>query len=347
MKRDIKSWLSTLMCLVLCMCTICFYRNVDNVRAEEVSYIVELLNIEQYSDNTAPIPKTEGYEEWIFAGWYEDANCENCIYDKSEITGEKYAKYVPADVLSVRCQNRTGTVSDTPSTSMRVVTTVDSVYYREVGFEIKIGNNRTSTSTNKVYSSISSKDEGTVFKYSPDVFSNASKYFSTVTFTNIPMRGYAEGIYIKPYWVTPDGTKVYGMERYVRVEDKWEDVVNVPVRLYADKSVAAGRLDVHYDTDKYTFIGNETGDLGDLFDEMHIRDNGEGTVVCVGNTLPVEDIKANGMMVSLRFKKIKDITTETVFTVDNEEFSNKNESFVYTSDGEFDVFDVVNKIISK
>lgn len=346
MKKFMKRALGVIACMALSIVITGLSNNECAVYADEnTNFIVEALDINTYKD-VAPKPTTEGYKDWIFAGWYNEESCKTYISNKDGVTGNKYAKFVPADVLSVKCQNEAGATATTEKTKMRLVTTVDTLNYREVGFEIKIGEQSKDIKINTVYSQISATVDAMKFEHQPNIFSDASQYFATVTLTNIPKDGFAQGIFIKPYWITVDGTKVYGVGRYARIEDSWENIVNVPVRLYTDKDVAACSLNLHYDKANYTYVGTNGFDVGNVLDEIYISDNAQGKITCVGNTSTMtNNVKADGILVNLRFKKIGEATS-SVFTVDNEQFANKDENFVYTSGTSFDVSDIQYKTVT-
>lgn len=346
-EKIIKENVSKTLIFIMLFTIVLFYGGIRQVKAADTKFVTEQLDIETYATlETAPKPSKEQYKDWLFAGWYEDEECTQYIVDKAGLTGQKYAKFVPAEVLSVKCQNLQGTSESSETTSLRVVTTVDNLYYQEVGFDIQIGNTKKTISTKTVYKKITANTGGVTFSYDPTVFSNASSYFSTVTLTNVPNRGFSKGIFLKAYWITLDGTKVYGVGRYARIEDSWLKVVNIPIRLYTNKEVAAGRVKVQYDANEYQYIGTDTGDIGDVFQEMYVKDNGTGIISCVGNTNPIEDVSADGLMVNLRFKKIgtNENTTE-IFNVSDEDFANYEGKSVYTDDTKqlFDVSNVVYK----
>lgn len=301
----------------------------------------EQLDISKYQ-TTAPKPTGAGYEEWVFAGWYEEEACTTPITTKPE-NGKCWAKFVPAEVLSVKCQMLSGTTKDTASSKLRLVSTVDSLNYNSVGFEIKIGEkNAFSYKTSTVVKEIKAAEDGVAFGYTPSDLCGASKYFTTVTLTSIPASGYATGIYITPYWETLDGTKVYGVSRFARVEDGYLNVVNVPVRLYADTEVAAGLLTVGYDKDIFEYKGIDTG----VFEEMEVADDKDGTIRCVGNVADItENAQADGLYANLRFtvKDNQSIPTEGAkFIVSDEDFCNNAEQVVT-----LEVADVVYKVLSQ
>lgn len=328
--------------LIMMSVAVAPYGNTKEVKAAD-DYYTEQLTVTA----EAPKPTDSAHKDWLFAGWFTGSDCKDAIEEKS---GTAYAKFVPADVMSVKCQSVDGVNAETESTSMRLITTVDNLKYQKVGFKITVGNTTKTYETKTVYKTITSKTSGLGVEYGPSIFDDKSTYFATATMINIPNKGFAKGIFITPYWVTLDGTTVEGVGRYARVEDSYYDggktVVNVPVRLYTDKNVAAGQVTVNYDKDTYKYIGTETGDLGDVFEELYVNDNGAGKVTCVGNASEIRDVKADGLLVSLRFVR-KDTSDATVtFNVDGEQFANYAGDFVYTSGTTFDVSNVTHKAVT-
>lgn len=343
--RRISSAFLTVVMIVLCFAG--FELNLSKVNAAENVY-TEQLRIEDYSGKV-PIPTDAAHKDWLFAGWYEDSQCEEYISDKSTATGTKYAKFVSDEVLSIRCQITAGATSESDKTDIRFVTTVDSLYYRETGFKIIVGKKVHQAKIKTVYKNIVANDGGVKFEYEPTVFDSSSKYFATFTITDIEDGAYETGIYIKPYWITMDGTEVEGVSRYARVEDSWRNIVNVPVRVHADALIAAGKVSVCYDSTQYKYVG-ENGDLGSVFDEIFVNDNGTGTITCVGNTYLADNRATDGLLVNLRFEKIGDSTAkEVTFIVKDEQFADQNEDFVYTDKTNklFDISNVVYKDINK
>lgn len=164
--------------------------------------------------NSEGVPVLAGY---IFAGWYQDAQAAQ-PYRNAVSEGEiAYAKFVPEEVLSVKAQLSAevipeGTTAD--QTSMRFITTVDTLKYREVGFQIAIQGITApiTQNTNKVYTSLYQiGEDGKKDEISPKMFCTASNYFCPVTMTKIPLAAWNTEITITPYWITLDGTTVYGV----------------------------------------------------------------------------------------------------------------------------------------
>lgn len=296
---------------------------------------VEYIDISNYKDNTAPKPAKSEHKGWLFAGWFTDETCTEAL-NKSDASGECVAKFVPAEVLSVKCQIQRTTRDDSVSSSLRMISTVDSKYYRSVGFEVTVEEKTQDLNTNKVYKKIVSTVSDNTFTKTPDVFDTQSEYFVTYVLKNIPTTAFKTGIRIAPYWITLDGTKVYGVSRYARVEDGYLNIINVPVRLYSDEAVVAGYLEVGYTAGAYEYV---SADIGTVFEEMEVACK-DGKICCVGNLKKVSNnVKADGMYINLRFQ-VKDPSTfknDETFPVSAEAFCNNEETVL----NGFDVFDVV------
>lgn len=139
----------------------------------------------------------------IFAGWYTDAACTKPLAT-NVTTGAAYAKFVPADVLTVQGQITDGTTSANATTDLRLVSTVDCLDYQYAGFRL-VYNEATGYSDNitTVYKTITGADN----TYVPTVFSSASEYFVLYNITSVPTTA---TITVNAYWVTADGTTVNG-----------------------------------------------------------------------------------------------------------------------------------------
>lgn len=128
--------------------------------------------------------------------------------------------WVPEQVLSVKAQLAAGTALTTAKTSLRFITTVDSLRYQEIGFDITVAGKRTvNCPGTKVYQTIVANSSLGRVSYTPQVFHPASTHFYAFTVSNIPTAAYSTDIRVSPYWITQDGTKAAGVVRTVRVED--------------------------------------------------------------------------------------------------------------------------------
>ncbi|MCD8006713.1 MAG: leucine-rich repeat protein [Oscillospiraceae bacterium] len=182
---------------------------------------------EKYPTTSVTYTPTETVDSgsYVFAGWYsastttdEDGNTVTNYTALSEFPEDTtaYAKFVDANVLTVRAQVPTDAGSST-TTSMRLISTVDSANYKSVGFEVYIGSNTTKISaiSSTVYSTITALGS----EYKPTEFSSSSLYFFTCTLKNIPSSGYDTTIKVTPVWTTLDSTTVYGTTREFTVNE--------------------------------------------------------------------------------------------------------------------------------
>lgn len=172
-------------------------------------------NFATYTKETAPT-----LSGFVFAGWFTDESCTTPFKDETA-TGDVYAKFVHEQVLSVQAQISTAHEDD--SRDIRFVTTVDSLDYSEVGFEIAFGDSETYVpkASKTVYSSLYAMgSDSAVMSYVPsEVFSPVSEFFNTYAFKNVGSSYFDKDFKVKPYWVTLDGTKVYGTEVTKSISD--------------------------------------------------------------------------------------------------------------------------------
>lgn len=243
-----------LVCMVVLALVLGFHIDVNEVQAETTNSenIIACdggtFHVEPVSADTAvidgkTIPKSTEQPDWLFAGWFLDDTCKQAVKQKIDGVETYYAKFVPAEVLGVKLQvGHNAAYSDT--TNMRIVSSVDSLDYASVGFEVyfntKIGTNTTSADicSEKVFERITTGSQsGITYNYSPQIIDADSKYFVTATLINIKKASYEKPFHIVPYWTTYDGVKVYGPSRYVTIKDDAFDnsVANFPVKIEAEK----------------------------------------------------------------------------------------------------------------
>ena len=149
-------------------------------------------------------------EGMIFAGWFTDDTCETAFVGTE---GVAYAKQVAAGILANLAQIPVNTKYDTEVTKMRFVSTVDSEDYRTVGFTIQVeGSSKgpKDIEIKDVYKSIKAQEGGVEYKKTPKDIHEDSEYFFTYTLEDIPNELFGRKIYVTPFWITLDGTKVCG-----------------------------------------------------------------------------------------------------------------------------------------
>ncbi|MEE1087043.1 MAG: cohesin domain-containing protein [Schaedlerella sp.] len=157
-------------------------------------------------------PMIEGY---VFSGWFADAELSD-VYSETE--GTAYAKFVDENVLTTKVQISLVTESN-PVRDIRFVTTVDTLHYNTVGFNIIIGEKEIVKSSGTVYEQIKVKDTGEILTLTPKLFSELSNYFLTYRLNNIPEEEYDTNLKAKAFWITLDGTKVLGAEKTFNIGD--------------------------------------------------------------------------------------------------------------------------------
>lgn len=297
---------------------------------------------------------------YFFGGWYDKVDATyTAIKDTNDLNahnGIVVAKFVPAQTLSVKCQNWAGTNAESNAVIVRVISAVDSTNYSGYGFEVSriddAGKETTlGTHTSKdVYAKFNYYEKATdttpTDTYVPsDLFGNAAYRFTTCTVGKIPTSAHGTIICIKPFWTTLDGTTVYGLSKFAHVEDGYLGYVNVPVNLNIlnkDNGAAAGMLSVKSEED-LTFLSAETED-GKVFDEMefHVTEDSDGNTIikCVGNTSVVsEETEKKEMDVYINLKFQREQTNDAPekgvfykFSVTDEEFCDSQENFIEEDD---------------
>lgn len=159
-------------------------------------------------------PTRSGY---VFAGWYTDAQYTTPV--ESDVTiGQAYAKFVKSDVLTVKCQLPIDANRTEPTTSLRLVTSVDTLNYQYVGFELEYTledktYEKTFKTKNVKKTIKATGDDGKEITYYPNEFSTASTYMMALKINKIPSEIYELPLTITPYWITLDGTVVTGTTR--------------------------------------------------------------------------------------------------------------------------------------
>ena len=263
-----------------------------------------------YGDEKKVAPTKEGY---LFGGWYLDSALTKPVKARDDVDDKVYAKFVPAYVLSVKAQNysdteagKEGTTPETNTTTTRVVSSVDaSLLYQEVGFKVKIeGKDEVTVKTTKVWEKLAAGTGDKQKTYqATQIFGAHSKYFFVLNVNKIPETKWGEAIYVRPYWVTEDGTTVEGLGKYVYTEDGVKRYISVPINLNnVTEGIAAGFLKVTYDSE-YSLTFKEAV-VGKVFTEMEVNAQGS-SLTCVGNVTTLEDVKvgeADDMYITLRFQ---------------------------------------------
>lgn len=275
-------------------------------------------------DETSPkAPVKEGY---VFGGWYSEA--KEGAYLTSDEAAEAikaYAKFVPARVLSVKAQNVAGTVESTSTTQVRVISSMDSKDYAKVGFDIWLANRtqlfkdkeaKTPLETDVFYDGLL---EGTTKKKANEIFGGVSQYLSVWQLANVQNSNYSKIIYVRPYWITMDGTKVEGLAKYVHIEDEYKDYISVPINILTREQIGVGVMSMSYDQ-SLTVVGFEAGRL---LPNMDFLQNGNSVNMTGYAETVNENEIADGIFANIRFQKP---STTTNFTMNISSFCKWDET---------------------
>jgi len=196
--------------------------------------------------------KAPTHKNYLFAGWYTDAACDETQAVSSSATTVDaetvYAKFVPRHILTVKAQISAEltdrNIANNTKGNIRFATTVDSLNYSKVGFKIaydrngdKVDDGRTVVS-NEVYAQLNAIGGIT---YVPTDFSGASTYFKACTVKNIGEDFYDLEFTVTPFWKTLDGTEVNG-DVVVKTINQGMDVkfLDNKTALFVGDSIQAG-----------------------------------------------------------------------------------------------------------
>ena len=327
--------------------------------AKKVHYDNTYIMSDYWKSSTKKAPVKDGY---VFGGWFTKLDENKAGAEQETGTGNYYAplknveeadntafaKFVPAEVLSIKTQK--GTIpEDTTKASLRILSTVDSTNYQSVGFYYKLATKEEGKANfTKVYSAIKPY-RGANGTQTPgaNFVENVSLYFIAADVTPIIADSFSKIVYARPYWITMDGTEVVGLARNSRVVDKDNDYTSVGINLLPQLAegnlavVAAGKIQVTYNTDNYDVVGtpditadNDTIGGKYLFPEMECHvDETKGTITFVGNADIQEgglkNLLADGLFANVRFEKAADATGDALdFTIQTTEFCNWAEADV-------------------
>ena len=187
---------------------------------------VSYKDISEYRGTEKTHPTLEGY---VFAGWWKgvtegakdvvDTNLT--AVSKGTTGGSAWAKFVPEEVLSVKVQispSLPDVDEDNENVSLRLVTSVDSLKYSEVGFKVRFNNAEPEYAygSSGVFSAIKVTDGSREWTETPKsaFHETASTRFATLKIINISAeKFYSFEFAVTPYWITKDGTTVSGISR--------------------------------------------------------------------------------------------------------------------------------------
>ncbi len=264
------------------------------------------------------VPMKDGY---VFGGWFTQEGETYTALEEKNLTNDilssmnAVAKFVPADVLSVKTQLATDEVEGVQMAFLRLLSTTDSSDYQKVGFEYQLGTRAVAKKEmTTIYTAIRpSQNSDDVLYPSNEFVKDVSTHFIAVDVNNIVEQSFASIVYARAYWVTMDGTTVMGLARNNRVEDRLSDndYTSAGITLLSDDvapaMVAAGKVVMTYNTEDYDVVDNGI-DAGKVLSGMLWKvDDEAGTITFVGNAETVNtNIEADGLYANVRFEKTTD-----------------------------------------
>ncbi len=292
-----------------------------------------------WSESVKKAPVKDGY---VFGGWFTGDAADPVPLKEEDLSDaaigslDAFAKFVPADVLTVKTQ----VASEDGKAHLRLLSTTDCIDYQKVGFEYQLGSRDAAVKEmTKVYSAIRPSKTSSEILLPGETFSAVSKYFIALDVININASSFSSIVYARAFWVTADGTRVMGLSRNNRVEDSQNSYISVGVNLMSDVvtylPVAAAKVVVTYNTTDYDVVTESEGfkiDKGRVFagpDLDYAVDETAGTVTFVGNAPTVdENVLADGLLANIRFVKTTSANNALNLAIGSSEFVNWAEETV-------------------
>ena len=268
-KRNFNKIISMILCLALVLAMM-VTPSISHAATEDELITQGLVvyelhdDVEDYRVNkTYPVADTAG--DYVFAGWYYQ---DGTAYKPYSVTGADnaitaYAKFVDAKVFGAKFQLTADTMNISKQTNIRLVTTVDSINYSSVGFNVTYNDITIPCVSNNVYEEIMVyvADDGQPL--APTVFSNASVLFATHTITDVPNSAFDNEWTIEPTWTTLDGTQVVA---------KASEVRTITVNEYADKIDLEEGLDFET-ASSMQYVSTETGEYGAVLSRVEYEES--------------------------------------------------------------------------
>jgi len=279
-------------------------------------------------------PAVANAQDYLFAGWYTDQACTKAVSTSTTtVSSNVYARFVDASLTSIKCQVIPGTTAESTSTTLRFISTVDREEYQEAGFNITYRGTTRSIPVKAIFKRFESNENGMECGYNPQALNQHANYFMAMSIFNIETEYFDKPFLVQTYWVTRDGTTVYGVERCARVQDSYLRIINLPVILNSNQKITNGDITLSYDTSRFTYWGFDFGTSSEeakaagitVFDTV-TRTTSTGKVHCEGSVASAT--AADGMFVNIRLQ-LKEgalIESTTEFTVTNNGFKNGSSS---------------------
>lgn len=175
-------------------------------------------------DNKIIKPEDPVRTDYAFGGWFKDETFENPWDFKSDTITEDtilYAKWTKTHITAPQAQLLKETNEASPFTSMRFISTIESLDFSEVGFVISYSNSNPlidgdeciKSSTSTAYKKIKAAGD---FITTNDL--GGGEYIVARSLDDIQKGSFSQDIYVKPYVKFLDGSIHYGNMSIFSVE---------------------------------------------------------------------------------------------------------------------------------
>ncbi len=240
-----KKVLATLLALAMIVTGFMYLNpNASEVDAATASSESSYITVAEANWNDSDKDGVPDLEDYLFAGYFKSEVCTQA--NKATKETATHAKFVKADTLDVKVQITNGVVqkSDVQDEDgnekyvdkyvIRFVSSVESLDYSKIGFELELEDGtKVRNTSNKVFSRIDSTTgvaggKIDTYDFSPKMVGEDSEYFMTA---KLPVEVGNEGVTykVRAFWKTLDGTEVFGQQRCVSINDSGENIINVTV----------------------------------------------------------------------------------------------------------------------
>ena len=178
----------------------------------------------------------------VFAGWFADAEYTTPF---TATTGDAYAKFVDAEIMTVKKQFNTGATKADDTVNIRFLTAIKDTKLASVSFNVALaaqGKNWKMTETT-AYSSVLEEAGGVaVATDASSVFGSDATYFVVHTLNGIPNAVFGNEFTAAVSWVTLDGTVVTGETSTFSID--------------SDETLPDGTEDDTQETENWTVVDN-------------------------------------------------------------------------------------------
>ena len=234
MKKIARRILVSALIFVMVFQCLCYGNSSHKVLAagnEENAYTAEYV-IQHWGEEPT---KKEGK---IFAGWYMDEEYTEVLKKKPTeyIEGQNfYAKYVNEDVFSLKLQLER---VENGKYNIRLISSVDTLNYKQVGFDVTFKGQSMQVRSNSVYKNIDSVYMQEKYTYSSKVVSVDSEYMFTSIIKNVSASDINRDFHVVPCVKTYDSIISYGPSRMFSVKDGMSETT-INVSLKAEKPMTS------------------------------------------------------------------------------------------------------------